>query len=207
MASRRRQHWSTLLGLLAATLGGCGRGTLGKPGSAGDGGIGGSDGGQIVNELPSCLRDLMAACPHLPPCHFNLTGGGVPALACYGGGVVASFSRFGGCATPEDTNRSTVIDVLKADGSPCYAWEMTTACSSTAPAPDATHTWRNASGAVVATGRDLPSFRVTCTVTGETCIAPLSSDGSEACARPELLNPDGQSCMGDGTCSLPLPAR
>jgi hypothetical protein len=194
----------TLILVLAAA--GCGTGTItGSGGSGGNGGIGGA-GGQIVAELPNCLRDLMAPCPFAAPCHFNLAPGGVPERACYAGGAVASFTHRGSCPPTED-RRSLTIEVLKSDGSACYSWEMDFAC--TGAVPDAIHTWRDASGTVVAIGRDLPSFRVTCTATGETCIAPLQTDGSEPCAMPQTLGSVDESCRGDvdGGCYLPLPAR
>jgi len=112
------------------------------------------DGGTAI-ALPDCLKNLMAACP---------TGGGACTRTTVDAGSEEYAFASGGRATfttqpvPPSLNycfdASTVVTVRKPDGSVCYSLESYAfkqqACEYW------TLTWRDASGATVATGSTGP---------------------------------------------------
>jgi hypothetical protein len=108
----------------------------------------------------SCLHDLFAACPTSGACSSNATDGGPATLYCYADGVQADQT-----SNPTCNGGSIVTHVRKPDGSPCYTQEVsiTDACELY------TTTWRDPSGAVVATEQSaIFSKTVTCAGSGET---------------------------------------
>ena len=124
--------------------------STGGTGGAGTGGTGGStatDGGAAF-ELPGCLRALLASCETTGACHTTISDAGSVDQTCFASGVRAAFTQVpnaAGC-----NGAMGVVQVFKADGSPCYSFEQlnnpNTACES------GTITWRDAAGLVVARG-------------------------------------------------------
>ena len=108
--------------------------------------------------------------------------GGPETDVCFDSGVHATF------ATVADTNSCggrRVVQVTRADGSPCYSYEKYvsngTACEGTV------YTWKDAAGQVVATGTSnpysTPSHQITCTNGGQkkTCHNPIIFGSTGAC--------------------------
>ena len=141
-------------------LGGDG-GDLGGTGFGGDLGVGG--GGGITATplvLPSCVSNLLSACPFVAPCVYSGSDAGQETEYCFAAGADGGTGAAGGVrvtVTPLtqpqfDCATAWVVTVTKADGSPCYSFE------DHEPTQDdcTTHTWtwKDASGRVVANGSD-----------------------------------------------------
>ena len=142
----RRVVMAAMLSVASVECGGGGT----SPGN--DGGPAGPDGGNAI-ALPDCLKNLMAACPTDGECTRTTVDAGSEEYAFDSGVRVTSTTQpmpgfnycFGG---------PTVVTVRKPDGSVCYSLESYAfkqqACEYW------TLTWRDASGATVATGSTGP---------------------------------------------------
>jgi hypothetical protein len=173
------------LTVFAAAAAGCGNGQAVVPivPVAGDAGA--------MAVVPSCLRDLLAACPAGGDCRSGVTDGGLQTLLCYAGGVQADQALTGSCSGGA-VNALLVIDVRKPDGSPCYTYEdsMGFLCIGQAI------TWRDPSGAVVATQiSGAESSTVTCAASGETFSCGVSTPGNLCSLGPIAPN---QNCQPGG---------
>jgi hypothetical protein len=198
-----------------------GAGNLGGGGALGGGGGGGIGGGQSggaggINvgplRLPSCVSNLLSACP-FSSCVYSARDGGQETF-CFGasagadGGVRAtltSLSTAFNCSTP------TLLAVTKADGSPCYSFEDDEPTS--LDCSGHTWTWKDASGQVVATGSSYypnHSAQITCAAGGEktSCgqSSPPGTPPSTCCGigiGGSALCPDGLNPFGCAAGSCP----
>ncbi len=213
---------------LGATLGllalGCSGGSLGTAGTGGTGGVltgegpgnggqGGGTGGAGVGEpleLPGCLRDLLGPCAPQGRCVIDSPSAG-SSNSCFETGVRAAGSS--GVTGPGIcSNSGVVINVSKADGTPCYTYESSydASCFGTQ------YVWKDIAGNVVARGTSSSSpewhVEITCAATGEaaTCGEPrtlplpngccgVSNFGAAACtAGVQTSTCQAGSCPGVG---------
>jgi hypothetical protein len=142
-------------------------GVAGSGGAGGTGGVGGAGG---MSSVPSCLRDLIAACPADGACRSNATDGGPATLYCYAGGVQGHVTMTGSCVG----DFHLVLQVRRPDGSPCYTYEDARGymCESDSI------TWIDPSGTIVATASDtVTGTTVRCAASGETlnCASSVSN--------------------------------
>jgi hypothetical protein len=145
----------------------------------------------VMPIVPTCLQGLLAACPTGGVCRSGATDGGAATLLCYGGGVQAVQTLTGSCSGGA-VNALLVIDVRKPDGSPCYTYEdsMGFLCIGQAI------TWRDPSGAVVATQTSgAESSVVTCASDGTSFSCGVSTPGNLCSLGPIAPN---QNCQPGG---------
>jgi hypothetical protein len=190
----------------------CSSGTLsGGTGGGGGANAGGSSGGRYPDPLalPSCVSDLLSACPPSGSCVYGVTDAGQSSGICFEGGARATTTTVPmqySCDGPV----LTIVTVTKPDGSPCYSVEhyrdQLTDCTQTK------WTWKDASGQVVATAgvflQGTASGQITCAASGEktSCVEMqpdklpsgccwVSDYGGEAC-------PDGVKTLAcvPGNC-------
>jgi hypothetical protein len=130
--------------------------------SVGGTGVGGAAGTGL--QLPSCVVDLLASCAPQGACTSAANDAGMVSDVCFASGVhVAVTNVVRNCGGP------WTMTVTKADGSPCYTFEwyvdIGMACEGIV------NTWKDATGATVATGVEnpysTPSASITCTASGE----------------------------------------
>jgi len=187
----RRVVMAAMLSVASVECGGGGT----SPGN--DSGPGGTTGGNAI-ALPDCLKNLMAACPTDGECTRTTVDAGSEEYAFDSGVRVTSTTQpmpgfnycFGG---------PTVVTVRKPDGSVCYSLEsyafIQQACEYS------TLTWRDASGATVATGSTGPGSgaasnpSIACTGGARATCEPR---GNECCT----LNFFG-GCGSTPACTLP----
>jgi hypothetical protein len=168
----------------------CSGGSLDNSGTGGTGGTGGA----VRLELPDCVQALVAACPaNALGCIVESTDGGFGAEICYPSGVRATLSGI-----VESTGSGPrVVQVTKADGSPCYSME-----TSLFGGEVYRYLWKDAGGQTVATGSydpfGNPTHTISCAGGGQTrsCHSPPSPPTGACCSLNEL---------GNGTCGASLP--
>jgi hypothetical protein len=164
-------------------------GTMGPGGTTGTGGTGGA----AKLDLPDCVQALVAACPTTLFCVVATTDGGFASDICFQSGVRATFS---GNITGTGSGPK-VVQVTKADGSPCYSME-----TSLFGGEVYRYVWKDAGGQTVATGSydpfGNPTHTISCAGGGQTrtCHAPPVSGGGGCCSLNEL---------GNATCTAPPP--
>jgi hypothetical protein len=183
---------------IATVTAGCNEGSL-SPGNdgGGSGGGAGGTGGATAKSPPSCLRDLVAACPLEASCQSVAGASGATERACYASGETVAVSYAGTCTISSPDLYRQVFEVRKADGSPCYSFE--TACYCGGFCEDSTWTWRNAAGDIVATGSSdiTGGDEVICAGTRETCqLGGLGSPSFTGSCRPP---PPAVGCTA-GSC-------
>ena len=145
----------------SGTGGAAGRGGSGGGGAAGRGGAANGDAGAALT-VPSCLQELYAACPESGACTVERTDAGVDQSYCYPSGVRAEYTMNGGGCSP------TELRVYKADGSLCYIEQSERTNPPNVICEGSSYTWRNAAGAVVATGvSSIGDLRIACAGTDE----------------------------------------
>lgn len=153
--------------------GGGGTGTAGGggTGTAGGGGMGTAGGGGS-SLFPSCLRQLLAACPQEGACTVpQVTEAGLVSYTCYASGVrvVATLSSFE--CTSDGGQKTSTTEVRKPDGSVCYSMEerydAAMACEG------GTRTWRDDLGKEVAVeSYGFQRWSISCSLTAETTGCP-----------------------------------
>ena len=176
----------------------------GNGGTKADGGGGQSgNGGANVDPLPlpGCLSDLLSTCSLAMPCAYSTNDAGGFSDFCFAAG--ATDSGGGAHATETlvpnpnggngDCTPYTLVAVAKADGSPCYSFEVHEPVE-----VDCTyHTWiwKDASGQTVATGRlqigaeggvafNATHAEIKCAVGGEQTSCTVLTGGAAAAFRP-----------------------
>jgi hypothetical protein len=172
------------LTVAAAATVGCGSMPAVGPGVA----IAGDAGATPI--VPTCLQDLLAACPTGGECRSGVTDGGA-TLLCYAGGVQAVETLTGSCSGG-GVNALLEIQVRKPDGSPCFTYESSMGFLCIGQAI----TWSDPSGTVVATqisGAD--SSTLTCAASGVTFMCGVSTPGNLCSLGP--LTPN-QNCQPGG---------
>jgi len=166
-----------------------GSGGIGCPSNLG--GMGGIDymtarragaGGAL--QLPSCLTDLMAACPTDTTCVSSSSDAGAISNVCFPSGVRASITT-----TPDRSGcnqQDLVVQVTKADGSPCYSFEsgVNGGCYGK------NFMWKDASGQIVANGSSSPCFNP------GIWIQCAAGSPTAACDSPKQGQPLHDPCCG-----------
>jgi hypothetical protein len=140
---------------------------------------------------------VVASCAPAAACTTGLNDAGSTASFCFAGGVhvaltnVASSLDCGGFVT--------IASFTRSDGSPCFSFEsyvdIGMACEGTR------YTWKNAAGAVIATGLrnpyNVPTLAISCAGTAE----------EQTCDSGALGGPPNDCCnianLGLPTCSYP----
>ena len=124
------------------------------------GGQSGGDGGISASPLtlPGCLSDLLSACPLATPCVHSTSDAGELTNYCFAApatdasagahATVTSMLNVGG--NGDCGAHFTLATVAKADGSPCYSFELHEPVENDCTAH--TWIWKDASGQIVATG-------------------------------------------------------
>jgi hypothetical protein len=193
------------LGALACTEGSLGNGnpnpaTGGSTGGTSVGGTGvggtgvGGTAGDPTIQLPGCVVDLLAQCAPQGPCTSATNDAGLVSDVCFASGVHASPTSV---ASSDTCGGISIMNVTKADGSPCYTFEayadINMRCEGIV------YTWKDASGAIVATGLDNPysepKLSINCWSTGEGRSCTRSLSGSPSCCY--VTN------FGSGWCTPP----
>src|SRR5215510_8061808 len=114
--------------------------TDGSAGTTGGAGGGGS-------YPPGCLRDLMAPCSIAGACTYQTDDAGNPTSFCYASG--AHSTSMGSRCTTTGPSLETA-SVSKPDGTLCYT--VSISASPSQACENETYTWKDASGATIATG-------------------------------------------------------
>lgn len=207
----------TVMGVLA---GACSGGSLGDgPGTGGTGGSGtagtrvdgtgiggtgiggtgmGGRGGAGDLQLPGCVASVVAACAPEGTCTTGVNDAGATASYCFASGAhvalttVASTLACGGSVT--------IASFMKPDGSPCFSFESYIVFG--ADCERTRYTWKNADGAVIATGlRDpygMPTLTISC----------AGAAPEQACDSGALGGTPNSCCniteLGLPTCSYPF---
>ncbi len=168
---------------------------------AGGGGQGGGNGGVDANPLtlPGCLSDLLSACPLATPCFYSANDAGDFSNVCFAAGAT----------DPDGGARATVMSVLnpnggngdcgahftqvtvaKADGSPCYSFEIHEPVE--LDCTQHTWIWKDASGQIVATG-GVKNGAIAGVAFNETQAAIMCAVGGDQTSCDGLI---GASCCG-----------
>lgn len=147
-------------------------GSAGAPGVAGTTGTGGVAG----QSVPSCLQELMAACP-TDTCVGSGPVGDAGSAQCFASGARSQSEPSQTCPNaPTRLDLNTLVTVTKADGSLCYTVDH--CCMDIHACEYMGFTWKDAAGDVVATGAsDAEGYRVTCAATGEAVRLPFTGSG------------------------------
>jgi hypothetical protein len=185
--------------------GGSGVGGTGVGGTSAGGtgvggtGVGGNSGGSGL-QVPGCLVDLLASCAPQGTCTSGATDANMVSPVCFASGVRAALSH--GQSADSCGGTTQVVDVTKADGSPCYSFEWYGALSQ--GCEGFRYTWKDASGAIVATGTQnyyaVPTLSITCAANGE----------AQSCTDRPVTGPSDPCCavgdFGAAGCTRPASA-
>ena len=207
----------SVMGVFAAA---CSGGSLGDgPGTGGTGGTGtagtrvdgtgvggtsaggtggGGTGGVGDLQLPGCVASVVASCAPTGTCTTGFNDAGSTASYCFASGAhvalttVASSLDCGGLIT--------VASYTKPDGSPCFSFESYVDIGMRCEG--VRYTWKDAGGAVIATGLRNPYSTPTLT------ISCAGAAPSQACDSGALGGPPNDCCniteLGLPTCSYPF---
>ena len=143
--------------------------------------------------LPGCLKDLLAACAPQGTCVATPADAAGSAF-CFASGVRVTLT-YRPISTLCNDSSVDVVTVSKPDGTPCYSYE--TYIDQGLGCEHSTHTWKDAAGNVVATGRRSLVFGnsvgITCMASGER----TACEGRDDCCNV--------SQFGGATCAVGVP--
>jgi hypothetical protein len=162
-------------------------------GSSHLGGTGGNSGAALV--LPSCLQNLMAACPTAGLSCTEISG--LYPWVCYSPGPTQAQ-----LAWSTDSSGALVVptaDVFKGDGTNCYTLAQQDPIQGSAST--SSYVWRAPDGSVVATAtfnQSSGSMSISCSGTGESTIC---NSGDQPCVAKTLSEIQiGSNCTTGGSC-------
>jgi len=186
------------------SAGGTGLGGAGAGGTSGDGtGVGGSGVGGAAAMgflVPGCLADLFQACTPQGSCTYGSNDAGSGGEICFASGVHATFT---GMPSSGTCGGVSIVTVAKADGTPCYSFESYVTASMACEG--IVYTWKDATGAIVATGLKNPYNHP------DTTISCAGSDGRAGCNSGLLYPPTDACCrisdLGAVGCVSPSGSR
>jgi hypothetical protein len=108
-----------------------------------------SAGSNTLPAVPSCLQNLVTACPLAAACTFSRSAGGAADRYCFASGATLEIMQVTFCDAAMTVPAATTVQtVRKADGSVCYTVESTCVCSMGCEQTNVT--WRDAAGQAVA---------------------------------------------------------
>jgi hypothetical protein len=157
-------------------------------------------------QLPDCVSALIASCAPQGACVYSDTSATISMPdVCFASGVQAALRQTDGPGACGGFVK--VVQVAKADGTPCYSFESYV--DSGMQCEGERFTWKDASGVVVATGLTngylTPRTKITCAATSEvrSCGRETSGGGaSDGCCSIDDFG--AASCappVGAGTCT------